>query len=534
MKKLTLITGLVAFGMSAGAQTLQEANKKVDDERYSEARTDFQNLVKANATSTENAFYFGNLYVKLEKIDSAMYWWKKSSEANIADKLSTLGNYKSMYFSGDTATASNGFCTVLKATKNKNVTSLIRISEAYATSGKWANLKLAESYARKALVLEPNNIEALLLLGDILKMNGGTSATAPVEQYNKILMINPNAVNVIVRKAKIYQDVNNFKLANEEFIKAETIDPKYLPAYRYHAWLNVRFSYYDKACELWEKYISLNPSEDAKYGYVVALNGAKRYKESLALINELEKAKPNDFFLMRYKSLALLETNTEKDAAKFKEALSYSDKFFMTAPKDKIIIEDYRNRANIYTKMANDSMAVIELNAAAKFAPEKRGEVLPDLISATVRMKKYDAAIPLLNEKIALGKPAPSDYLDLGKAYYLSPTPNYKASEESFIKLTELSKDWATGYIWKARAKLKQEVDPAKPTWLAKADYELYITKVLEADKVAQKSNLTEANRYLAIHYQSMNDTAKATEYFTKVKELDPNDPAMKAFFKIK
>ena len=78
MNKLKLFVFALGLGTVAQAQTLQDANKKTENERYDLARGDYQKLVQADPNSVENAFFFGNFYaIAIEK-------------RNIEDKLEVI------------------------------------------------------------------------------------------------------------------------------------------------------------------------------------------------------------------------------------------------------------------------------------------------------------------------------------------------------------------------------------------------------------------------------------------------------------
>ena len=150
MNKLKLFVFALGLGTVAQAQTLQDANKKTENERYDLARKDYEKLVQTDPNSVENAFFFGNFYAIVDEKDQAIQMWKKAGSINLEDKLGMVAASKAIYFSGDTATASSQFCELIKKTKRKNPVVLHRIAETYAT-GPLKNLKLAEVYLRDAV-----------------------------------------------------------------------------------------------------------------------------------------------------------------------------------------------------------------------------------------------------------------------------------------------------------------------------------------------------------------------------------------------
>lgn len=537
MNKLNVFAFFLLLGTATQAQTLQDAMKKTDDERYDLARKDFQKLIQTNPTSVENHYFFGNFYNTIGQLDSAVTMWQKAGSLNPTDKLAQISTYKAVYFSGDTATASAGFCTALKATKNKNAMQLHRVGETYATSGKWKNLKLAEAYLRKSLAIDANNTEALILLGDIIMEQSPNNATQAVAEYNKVLAINPSAVNVIVRKAKIYQAVNNYKLANEEYLKAEQLDPKYAPAYQYHAELNMLFSYYPNAVELWKKYTELNNTDYARYRLLSAMYGAKMYKETLAEIDALESKGYTNMYMKRFKSVCLVETNTGNDPAVYQKALEVNDDFFKTAEQDRINAMDYRHRGVILSKLSKDSLAIIQYRKTMEMDTAMTAEMLSEIGKIYVKGKQYPKVIETYNEKekYNAAKVNATEYFNLALAHYFNTTPDYKQADVALDKVIAQAPDFIGSYLWKGRVGLKLD-DPKNKQWLAKPHYEMYLAKMTDADKANPnlKGNMIEASKYLGDYY--VNSSANkniplAKENWERVRTLDPNDAQAKAFF---
>lgn len=536
MNKLTVLAFSVSVALASQAQTVQDALKKTNDERYDLARKDFQSLIQKNPTSVEAHYFFGNFYNTIGQTDSAITMWKKAGSLNAEDKLGIIATHKAIYFTGDTATASAGFCAALKATKNKNAMQLHRVGEVYATSGKWANYKLAENYLRKSLAINPNNEEALILLGDVMKVLSPTNATPAVAEYNKVLAMNPNAVNVIVRKAQIYQAVNNYKLANDEFLKAEQLDPNYAPAYMYHAELNMLFDYYNNAIDLWKKYISLNDTYEARYRLLSSMYGAKKYADALAEIESLEAKGYTNMYMKRFKSVCLVETNAANDMAQYEKALAASDDFFKTAEADKIIGADYRNRGEIYMKLNKDSLAIVEFRKTIDKDTSMGAEMLSEIGKIYVKNKDYNKVMALYAEKEAAypAKVNATEYFNWALACYFNANPDYVMADSRLVKVNEKAPDFIATHLWRARVALKLE-DPKAKKWLAKPHYELYLSSMTEADKTnpSLKGNQIEASKYLGDYY--VNSTEKniplAKENWTRVRTLDPADAQAKAFF---
>lgn len=535
MKKIQLFACFLLAGISLQAQTLQEALKKTENERFELARADFQNLVKANPTNVEYAFFYGNFFFTVGEKDAAIAEWKRAGGLNAEDKLGKIAAAKALYFAGDTAVAGKMFCDLIKATKSKNALVFHRIGETYFTAP-LKNLATAEAYLRSAVKLDEKNIEAIVLLGDILLAQSTGNATSATEQYNKALALNPKAANIIVRKAKIYQGVGNYDLANQEYQAAQAADPTYAPAYAANAELNVLFDRYNKAIELWKKYIELNDNVEARYRYTSSMFEAKKYADVLPELDNLTAKGFENLYTKRMRTYALYETNTKNDSTTYQAALAASNAFFETTSQDKIIALDYKYRGQILNKLGQDSLAVTELEKGMSLDEKNATEYLGSIAKIYYKAKNNEKAIEYYTKKQALApeKMDVNELFELGRAYYFSKTPNYELADSNFAQLTRLAPNFLGGYFWRARANFKLE-DPKNKLWLSKVHYEAFIAKLKPEDLTnpAQKNNIMEASKYLGDYYVNSpeKNKEKAIENWTRVRTLDPNDKQAKAFF---
>ncbi|MDF3027458.1 MAG: Tetratricopeptide 1 repeat-containing protein [Fluviicola sp.] len=536
MNKLKLFVFALSLGTAAQAQTLQDANKKTENERYDLARKEYQKLIQADPNSVENAFFFGNFYAIIGEKDSAITMWRKAGTINLEDKLGMVSAAKALYFQGDTTTAGQQFCEIIKKTKRKNPVVLHRIAETYAT-GPVKNLKVAEAYLRDAVRLDPKNLDAYVLLGDVLLAQSNANATAATEQYNNALAIDPNSARVIVRKAQIYQRVQNYKLANEEYKKAQAADPNYAPAYRENAELNILFDQYAAAIESWEKYLKLNDTDEARYRYASSLFGAKQYCNALSQIEQIEKHGFVNLYTKRMLYYSLYECNESADSLRYVQALNESENFLKIVPKEKIISSDYKYRGMIYDKLGQEDKTVEQYYLAAAIDTAKASEYLTDIAKLYAEKKNYPKLIEVYTKKMNQypAKMQAIEYYDFGRAYYFGPK-DYKMADSIFGRLVETSPTFPGGHFWQARARVQLDLTNKPKKYLAQPQYESFLAALTPEDIAtgSYKSYIIEASKYLGDYYVNspMKDKAKADAMWNKVLELDPNDAQAKAYFK--
>ncbi len=530
MKTLGFLLVVITLSSSFHAQTLQDAIRKTQNERFSFADSDFRKLIQKEPTNGLNYFYYGKNFFEWGEVDSALMVWKKGAQIDPVGIIPTLGLGRSLWISGDKEGAKALFNKVLNQTKNKNAEVFRLIGETYLMSDP-KNLDEAITMLETSIKLDPKNEDSYLLIGDALYEKTPTNASAAIKNYNEVLKLNPTSVRGLVRIGVIYKRAQNPEEADAKFKQAQQIDSTFAPAYRENAEMYMKYEKPKKAIECWRKYLALNNSLEARYRFSTALYNGKQYCELIKEVEGLQSNSFNNFYMERMLFYACLECTTETDA--FKKGIAASDRFFKMVPQDKIIYLDYKNRGLLLLKSGQDSLAIIELEKASELNKKVAIELAGDLGKLYMKQKKYDKLINVYELKMREDKLSVSEYYDLGKAYYFG-TKNYALADSSFAKVNLLSPSWAPGYWWRARTQL--QLDPNKLNWSSQPFYEkvMEIVKVEERNTTSNKNMVMESCRYLGDYYvtSASKDLNKAKIYWKIVSEIDPNDAQAKAFLK--
>ncbi len=537
MKNYRILALSMLVGTCINAQTLESAVKKTDNERYEAAAADFKALIAKEPAKADNYFYYGENFVQLEELDSANIMWKKGLSVDPTSALNMVGVGKYLWYKGDTTAGKQQFTAALTATKSKNAVIMREIAEVYIYAP-IKSLKQAVSMLNNAIKLDPKNIEGHLLMGDALLELNPQNATDAMKSYNNALDLEKTA-KIIVRKAKVYQRAENYQLANDMYKEAQELDPTYAPAYRENAELNMKFNQSALAIQNWIKYMELNNSTYARYRYAISLYSGKKYCEAIPEFEEIHKGGFENFYTQRLLAYSVYECyakDAKADTSNYKKAQVASDRFFQLAPQDKVIGLDYKYRGLILSKVGKDSLAVAELMKAIEKDSANTGELMGELSKLYSKNKQYDLVVEALNKKMGgdSTKLTVNEYLDLGKAYYFGPK-NYVLSDAAYGMVAKLSPTYAVAYLQRARAQI--QIDPKKVTWAAKPYYEKLIELVPVADRMGPyKPYLIEAAKYLGDYYVNSKEknVEKAKEVWNLVKELDPQDKQMKAYFGLK
>ena len=111
----------------------------------------------------------------------------------------------------------------------------------------------------------------------------------------------------------------------------------------------------------------------------------------------------------------------------------------------------------------------------------------------------------------------------------------YQRADSAFTKVTQLSPDYAGGFLWKARMELYLDPERESSTW--KESYEKALAILEKGDLEKNRKSMIECYKYLGsyafLNYERLLKTDKqqaeamkntTMEYFQKVLQLDPTD----------
>jgi tetratricopeptide (TPR) repeat protein len=548
MKKITLISAGIILVNASFAQTLHEAITKTDNERYQSAAADFRAIISKEATKGDNYFYYGENFFKKGDLDSANMFYQKGVELNATYPLNYVGLGKVLWYKGKNAEAKTQFFKAATLGANKNTEVMRKTAEAYINSDN-KNLDEAITILNSAIKIEPKNADNYLLMGDALLEKNPTEGGPAIKQYDKFTELNSKSPKGILRAGKLYQRGRNYQLALDLYKKAEEIDPTFAPAYREKAELYHLANQDNKAIESYKKYLELNNSDDARERYASFLFVGKQYQNAITEIEAIQKSGDSDFHLDRILGYSYAEMGNKTDSGAYRKGLIAINKFFeksATKPNFKYVATDYKYRGLLLAKTGKDSLGVIEMEKAIALDPKMANDVLRSIAAAQLKARKYNKTIQTY-ERI-MGNDWTNlngqDLYEFGRAYYYEGGNKQKEKKEAeamelfvkadtcFSKLTQKTPTYVTAYFW--RGKVNAQLDPKNEKWLAKPFYEnvLLLVKPEERALPANKPSVIESCEYLGYYYLTVKDNTKAKEYFTIIKELDPNNKKQIEFFK--
>ncbi len=531
--RLILLSAVVISSNISFAQTLQDAITKTDNERYQSAAGDFRALISKEANKGDNYFYYGENFFKKGDLDSANIYYQKGADLNATYPLNCVGLGKVLWYKGKSTEAKAQFYRAATLGANKNTEVMRKTAEAYIYSEN-KNLDEAITILNTAIKLDSKNAENHLLMGDALLEKNPTEGGPAVKEYDKFSELNPKSPKGILSAGKLYQRGRNYQLALDLYKKAQELDPNYAPAYREKAELYHLAGQKANAVESYKKYLELNNSAEARLRYAGFLVNNKQYAEAITETEALQKNGDSDMYLDRYLGYSYAELGNKIDTAAYRKGLNAISKFFDKSAGNanfKYSAADYKYKGLLLVKSGKDSLGIVEMEKASVLDPKMAAEMTNEIAKAYMKSKKYTKAIETYEKKMA-GDPknlSGQDYFEMGRAYYFGPK-DFVKSDSCFSKVTQAIPTFATAYFWRGKANVQQDLKNEK--WLAKPHYEKALTLVKPEERMGVKLNVIEASEYLGYYYLVMKDNAKAKDYFTIVKDLDPNNKKQIEFFK--
>lgn len=515
-KSFGLLSSLVLVMRFVSAETLQDAIKFTENEQYSRAKNTLSAQIKANPTKPELYYQMGNVYLKLENADSALYYFTKSKETDPKYNLGLVGVGSALYQKGKKAEAKTNFDLAITQTKNKNAEVLARVAEVYVEAKETKSANYAIELLDKAILLNNTVPDYHLIRGDAyLLLQNGSKA---VSNYNEASRLDPKSAKAYIKEGKLYLKARNYEAALKCYEKGIAANPDYSPAYREKGELFAKSRQYTKAIESYKKYMELSDNDDdTKFRYASFLFMTQDYKGSKAIIDELYAKgfkNTNGFRLLGYANYELGDSLA---------ALSNLEQFLNQTDSAKYIPTDYSYYGKTLIK-TGDKAKGFQMLEKAYAVDSSNNDLLLDLAETANKLKDYPKTIYYYEKAAKKFKPRFNDLYNLGRAYYSE--KKYVEADTTFGAIIANYPKYPYGYTWKANTKSVQDPDSKKG--LAKPYFEK-VVELFSAESTKYKSDLIKAHNYLGAYYQLVaKDNVKAAENWNKLLTYDPENKQAK------
>lgn len=553
VKTITLAVVAVCMVLMSNAQvTLQSAGQKKRNEQFGKAAADYQVLIGfANgamarqepgaALTLSTAYYelgdnymewalteMDNLAFMNEKVDSASIYFEKGIRIMDENPLNHIGAGRVKGLRKDVAGMSSKLTyateKITAGKKNKQMKDMIQdamleLASVYAAYGTKEDLPEALVQLQEVEKKNPKNRDLYVVWGDYeeaaRQFASGIEASnlsKAIAFYNKAIGVDPLNSDAVLRKGKLYKQVENWDQALEFYNEAIKINPQYAPAYREKAELLKSAGRYSQAVETYQKYLELNNSCSVSQRYATFLYLAKDYANAMQKLESSLACNPNNFIMYRVIAYTCLETG---DYAKGLENVE----LFMQKATDPSYItgNDYALKGKLLASLGKDSLGVVMIEEAMKLDTSYRTGY-EEIIEIYKKSKKYDKAAIWQEKRIARFGAQPIDHFNLGLNYYLS--KNY-VKADSVLTLAEEKYFDAT--LFRAKANNRME-SATEFKGLAKPHFEKFIARVTKDQSQVEKNKkgLIEAYDYLGVYYARTGNDPCAKAAWGVVLQLDP------------
>ncbi len=359
----------------------------------------------------------------------------------------------------------------------------------------------ANSYYKKALAADPENIEVMLaqaknltkagkldesnnvlLFAKTLKNNDPDIYTGigdnyyyrrafkpAQENYNKSLSIKANNPKAHFGLGQIHFREKEFNDALDQYNEAIKDNPNFADAYLEKGRLLYFSEKYDEALTAFEKYSKLQPGSTEGLTYIAKVKyGQKKYDEALTILDDVVTKNPGEDLSSAYKYLAYVYNEKEE----YDKALEY----FLKVPKNIFDTEDYIKLAQIYYNKKDMDNAYKYFDEAL-IADSTDNTVFYQLGIMQFNDKKYENAITSFDRSIRLGTKQLAAYVYKGLSFYS--LQKYEDALMSFDYANSIDNSYVPSWLWKARSEVAlNKLDEAR----------LSYNRVLELDPQNQSA----------------------------------------------
>ncbi|NHM01960.1 tetratricopeptide repeat protein [Flavobacterium difficile] len=555
MKTLILSSfATIITAVAVNAQDLEQVKKTIDAEKFSEARKSLKGMVASAPDKGKNFFYLGQVYLALEKQDSAKIYFDKGKAAKDAGHLNLIGLGQLELLDGNKSAAETNFTNALALSKKKNTEEQIFISQAYLKAAT-PDASKALTAAKAAVASDPKSALAQIALGDAFVANNNVNdayvAYRTASELDKSLLRGPMQLAIITRNAQAFPEA--LKAFNDVLVT----NPNYGPAYREKAETNLAWAYAKKsvfeakiaeALEDYKKYMSLTDvSTDARIKYADFLILSKKWKELETEALSIQKSDKINPKVYKYLGYAYAENGNPEGAIKsLTEYMSKVDakrvngKDYLYLGKAKLASS--MDDKGVITNQTKFNDAVANLTKAAELNPLLNTE-FTEIGIKLYTGKAYLEAAKLfeLAVKNTSSKSFSRDSYLLGnsilfyaenktEAQKAALTAEFARANQAFADAIKASPNTQDAYYNKGQ--LNRVIGTKESNAQAVLDYEGYVKTVIakgetETSKPAVKENLFDAYSFIGANYATT-DKVKAIENFKKAAEINPADTFVK------
>ncbi|HEX5668274.1 MAG TPA: tetratricopeptide repeat protein [Chitinophagaceae bacterium] len=522
--KIGIVAVVLLMSNLVFAQTLDDAKKLIDYERYGSAIEALEKLYAANAGNVEVQYWLGQAYIEGKKTDKAKQVYQKALETNGSNPLLLVGMGHIELLEGKKNEARQRFETAISLTKGKDINVLNAIGKANAGKNGDADYAI-EKLTQATTIKGFKEPDVYINMGDAYrKKNDGGGA---VKSYQNALAIDPKHAIAHHKIGKIYytQGKDQEATFTKHFNDAISADPNFAPAY-YDMYVYFFFRDVYKSKTYFNQYKSVADKGPALDYEEAALSfAAGEYKEAVDKSTALLNKYGNDADARLYRLRGYSNWKLGDSVVAIKDF----ETFFEKATEDQIVPDNWLVAAELAAKFP-ERQANFDRYVRAAITTDTSDKGKVEIAKKAVDIFKKAGN----QEKVAEWaltamaiNPNPSKVDIYNAGFENFKAGNYMRADSVFDIYKGKYPDEVYGHYWSFRS--LSVVDSTMEQGLAIPDATRFI-EVAELDKVKNKSTLITAYGYMAGYNANVKkDFATAITFLDKIIEIDPaNADAMK------
>ena len=545
--KLLIFTGLFSLAIAnVFAGNNEKGIEYFDAELYDAAKIFF--LQQTNLSVTEQAesyYYLGQVYHRLNKSDSASYYYRKAIEASPDYPFGYVGEGKMMLLQGNKKAAEDLFKKANNYAK-KNPAVQTTIAEVYVNIGDYINAIIALDKAKK---VNSKYSGIYVVEGDMLMKQGKVGEAC--NRYDNAILFNKSDKIAYLKSANVYKEINT-NIALDYLDRLIKIDPNYIPAYAVIGDIHREEGRYQKALEAYEKFIAIQGVPLKQHErYAQLLYFTDQYEQALDKIKSVMLKDPDNLVMKRLQAYNSLRLEN------FALGLEQMNRFLEIMPVEDQIYHDYITLGQLALEEKQILLALEAFQKAIDKDPERsvKDNLYKRMASIASNAKLFPESVAY-HEKYFEVEPSPesSDFYYYGLACYsaagfyvdadnmaLVKTPEEDAAfeaafkeyinkgEKAFSELITRRPDSYLGYLWRANnTSLLDKYDGdkgRKVVGYAKPLFEEAIAMMIENNPDgARNKNIIDSYKYIVSYYGAIEDYPNVIEFCKKILQIDPND----------
>lgn len=523
MKLKMLVAALMLTGAVA-AQTLQDAVKQFDLEKYGNARNQLDAIIAKDPSDMKAYFYAGWCSIELEEFSKAQTYFANALKLNPKDFLNTAGLGWVAGMNKQATEAKSKFAEAVTLMNNNR-----KLKDAWAVAlggvalsgSPTIDTANAIMMVRKSYELDNQSSDAYFYTGlTFLNLSEGGKA---ISNFESVLDVNKNSAKAAFYLGNVYVRSRIPQEAIGYYNKAIEIDSTFAPTYRVLGDLYFQLRQTDKSIENYKKYLALQDKDDKSVFSQIKLASflllSNDYTGAYDQITDVLKRDQTNVYSYRILAQSAYETG------RYAEGLQASNTFFAKVDPTKLKARDYEYAGKLYMVNGQDSLAEIALDQAITLDSnlvnynDTIAVMYKKLKNYNKEAKRYDIIMARDPRQSIIANYS----YKKGLAMYFA--KNYVEADTSFARVLAI-KPFTLALLWRARCNYAMD---AAQEGKAIPYYDQFIAAAKAENPDKFKKELVEAYGNLGLFYYNKKELDKSKAINEELLKIDPtNENAQK------